>query len=86
MHCTRTDLTAITNNLHQQFYSTLLRHSQTLKILTDVGESHALHATEAFSSRANVKTMMLNVPNLHKLVTVDRIWTVRVLALFYLRI
>ncbi|KIP10775.1 hypothetical protein PHLGIDRAFT_84443 [Phlebiopsis gigantea 11061_1 CR5-6] len=58
-----------------QFYSNLLRHSKTLKQLTDVGESHALHATPAFSNRTNVKTMMLNVPSLQKLVTVDRIWT-----------
>lgn len=62
--------------MYQQSYARLLGQSTTLKKLTDVGESHALHATQAFSSRTNVETMMLKVPNLQKLVTVDRTWTV----------
>lgn len=61
----------------QLSFSTALAHSKTLQILTDIGESHAAHSSQAFLGRDNVKKMMMQVPKLKKLVTVDRIWSVR---------
>lgn len=62
----------------QRAFSAYLARSTTLQTLTDIGETHATHGTQAFFSRENVKVVMKEVPNLQKLVTIDRIWTVRI--------
>ena len=55
----------------------MLARSKTLQSLADVGESHATHGAQAFMTRENVKTVMEEVASLKKIVTSDRVWTVR---------
>ncbi|EKM57109.1 uncharacterized protein PHACADRAFT_92045 [Phanerochaete carnosa HHB-10118-sp] len=60
-------------------FSTVLGRSKTLQTITDIGDAHTTHGSQAaFLTRDRVRAMMSEVSNLKKLVTSDRIWTVRV--------
>ncbi|KAF7790646.1 hypothetical protein EIP86_001602 [Pleurotus ostreatoroseus] len=51
-----------------------LQASKSLKVLSDVGESHTTHGTHPFLKRSNVMLIMESVPTLKRIAADGRVW------------
>lgn len=51
--------------------------SKSLHTIVDVGDHHGPHGPKVYLQKSEIRTIMELVPNLKKVVTEGRVWTVR---------